>query len=205
MEKYDAAPLPTLMEQSNKYIAEFKKLETSEEIAAYRKDVLPPIEEVEEKISNLSEFIDYRQSLADKAKDEGDDDKLEKLKKGKLVGLIYLRNCQKTLNSLLKIYKDIEKKSETSGSKLLSMLKAPVAASVAAPAPVSAPAAAPAPVAAPDSDLTSEEMEDFHEFVTESNKIEMAKIVDEIFELQQEFNNKMSKLQKRLMMLQFGL
>ena len=201
MEKYDAAPLPTLMEQSNKYIAEFKKLKTPEEIAAYRKDVLPPIEEVEEKISNLSEFIDYRQSLADKAKDEGNDDEFEKLLNLKLVGLVNLRKCKKTLISLLKVYKDAEEKSETSGSKLLKMIKAPAAA----PAPAPAPTSVAAPVAAPNSDLTSEEMEDFHEFVTESNKIEMAKIVDEMFELQKEFNNKMSELQKRLMMLQFGL
>ena len=176
------------MEQSNGYIAEFKKLKSPEEIAAYRKDVLPPIEEVEEKISNLDEFIDYRQSLAEKAKDEGDDDKLEKLKKGKLVGLIYLRKCKEIFTSLLKVYKDVEK-SDASGSKPLKMLKAPVAA----------------PVAASDSDITPEEMDDFHEFVNESKKIEMAAIVDEMFELQQEFNNKMSKLQKRLMMLQIGL
>jgi hypothetical protein len=201
MEKYDATPLPTLMEQSNKYIAEFKKLETSEEIAAYRKDVLPPIEEVEEKISNLSEFIDYRQSLADKAKDEGNDDEFEKLLNLKLVGLMNLRKCKKTLTSLLKLYKDVEKKSDESGSKLLKMLKA----SAAAPAPAPAPAPVAAPVAASDSDITPEEMDDFHEFVNESKKIEMAVIVDEMFELQKEFNNKMSELQKRLMMLQLGL
>lgn len=197
MEKYDATPLPKLMEQSNDYIAEFKTLKSPEEIAAYRKDVLPPIEEVEEKISNLDEFIDYRQSLAEKAKDEGDDDKLEKLKKGKLVGLIYLRNCQKTLTSLLKIYKDVEKKSETSGSKLLKLIQAP--------APVAAPVAAPAAAAAPLSGLTPDEMEDFHEFVNESKKIEMTKLVDEMFELQEKHNIEMSKLQKQLMMLQLGL
>ena len=197
MEKYDATPLPKLMEQSNGYIAEFKTLKTPEEIATYRKDVLPPIEEVEEKISKLVEFIDYRQSLAEKAKDEGDDEKLGSLLNGKHVGLIYLRKCQKTLTSLLKIYKDVEKKSETSGSKLLSMLKAPVAAPVAAP-----PAAAAAPLL---SGLTPDEMEDFHEFVNESNKIEMAKIVDEMFELQEKHNIQMSKLQKQLMMLQLRL
>jgi len=193
MEKYDATRLPTLIEQCNKYIAEFKKLKSREEISAYRKDVLPPIEEVEEEISNLDEFIDYRQSLAEKAKEEDDDDKLDKLKRGKVVGLIHLRNCQKILNSLLKVYKDAEEKSETSGSKLLSMLKA------------SAPAAAPASAPAPVSGLTPEEMEDFHDFVNESKNIEMAKIVEEMFELQEKHNIEMSKLQKQLVKLQLGL
>jgi len=185
MEKYDATRLPTLIEQCNNYIAEFKKLKSPEEISAYRKDTLPPIKEVEDEISKLDEFIDYRQSLAEKAKEEDDDDKLEKLKKGKVVGLIHLRNCQKILNSLFKVYKDTEEKSEISGSKLLKLLQAPVAA--------------------PVEGLTSEEMEDFHDFVTESNKIEMAKLVEQMFELQEKHNIEISKLQKQLLKLQLGL
>jgi hypothetical protein len=126
MEKYNANCLPTLMEESNGFIAEFKKLKTPKEISAYREDVLPPIKEVQEKISDLDEFIDYRQSLADKAKDEGDNDEIQKLLYLKLVGLIHLRKCKKTLISLLSIYTDAEEsEKKSSGAKLLEMIKAP--------------------------------------------------------------------------------
>jgi hypothetical protein len=142
--KYDANRLEGLVGECESHIEMYHGFSDPKEAASYIKDVMPPRAEVEDELNQLNEFIEYRQSLAEKAKEEKNFEKLKSLCNGKTVGLIRLRECTKPFTSLLSIYTDAEESDKkSSGSKLLDMIKAPSPVKgFSAPRAVVAPAAA---------------------------------------------------------------
>ena len=152
--KYDANCLNDFLADCDRYIEKYYEFSDPEEAASYLKDEMTSRSEVEDELKKLNEFIKYRQSLADKAKEEKNFEKLKSLCNGKTVGLIRLREAAKSFDAVLKIYTDAEESEQkASSAKLLTMIKAPspvkgFSAPRAAPAPPAAGCGAPTPAEA---------------------------------------------------------
>jgi len=124
--KYDATGLDGFIADCDRYIETYYGFSDPEEAASYLKDEMTSQEEVQIEYNKLIEFIKYRQSLADQAKEEKNFEKLKSLCNGKTVGLIRLREAAKSFQSVLSIYAEAEEsKHKASGAKLLTMIKAP--------------------------------------------------------------------------------
>jgi hypothetical protein len=124
--KYDATGLDGFLADCDRYIETYYGFSNPEEAASYLKDEMTSHEEVLKEYKKLTEFITYRQSLADKAKEEKNFEKLKSLCNGKTVGLIRLREAAKTFDAVLSIYTEAEdSEQKASSAKLLTMIKAP--------------------------------------------------------------------------------
>jgi hypothetical protein len=152
---YDGERLPILLADANDFIEQFHPIDSIAKAKAFKDEGLT-MEFVQKEIDALGEYIKFRQGKADKlkqlidaCKDESEKEnainKLKKLCNGPTVGLIYLRECERKFNDLLKLCTDSEKiinrsgtpcgfkvKKENGGAQLLAILKAP---HVAAPPP----------------------------------------------------------------------
>ena len=123
--KYDASVLPGFVAHAQEYIEEFGAINNREDAISFM-EVAPSHEEVEEEHNKLKEFINFRQSKADKLKEfiescKHKDSKESKIKKdeavlelkklcnGSTVGLIYLRECESILSDFLALYTESEK------------------------------------------------------------------------------------------------
>lgn len=152
--KYDANRLEVLVNDCDAYAETYHGFSDPKEAASYLQDEMPPHGEVEYEYQQLTEFIEFRQSLADKAKEEKDFEKLKSLCNGKTVGLIRLRESARSFQTLLSIYTDAEEsKKKSSGAKLLEIIKKPspvkgFSTSRAVTAPPAAGCGAPTPVEA---------------------------------------------------------
>jgi hypothetical protein len=204
--KYDATGLDGFLADCDRYIETYHGFSDPEEAASYLKDEMTSHEEVLKEYKKLTEFIDYRQSLADKAKEEKNFEKLKSLCNGKTVGLIRLREAAKTFDAVLSIYTEAEESEQKANSaKLLEMIKAPspvkgFSTSRAVEAPPAAGCGAP-----PASEVDDNDEAEFDDFVEENAAMHAhMTVLDKIEEIRQT-TLKLVQLNYELMCIQYNV